>query len=268
MASGTVKAFVSVNGSPSPDLSATVSVSNRAWKWVRAQHWSYSRNASPNCETRPYYYGSGVLLGWTVHKGGCESSPLTPDPLVTTDGFTLQEVPSGPNAHLWYVSNVTYRMDMESNINASINPGIGPFHTLSATDKTACKKAKLTVANHYDYSALCRKVDMQKFTTAIWDHEGYGPGGNLAGHMGQLEIYALFDEGDPYKSLEKIFTDGQLTAFNAAWETAKSVNFYLNQHAASHENIGGAWCDNTWQWNTATNGFTLAPPLGVAGRCI
>ena len=268
VASGTVTANVTVNGSSSA-LTATVSVSNRPWKWVKAQHWSYARTALPGCEPRPYEFGAEVLLGWTVQKGTCVSSPLTPNPQqFPNEGWVLQEISSGPNAHLWYVSDVTYRMDMESNINSSIKPGNGPFRTLvSSADKTACKKAKLTAPNFYDYNAVCRKLNVQAFIDGIWNHEGYGPGNNLAGHQAQLELYALFPEGDPYQSLERIFDDNQAAANLTAILKAQAVNQFLNDKASSHSNVNGGYCGDTWQWNTSTNQYVLAPALGPRGRC-
>jgi hypothetical protein len=269
VASGTVTAKVSIDGTPRAEpLTTPLTVSNRGWKWIKANHWSYARTAQ-DCESKPYQYHTGALLGWTVQKGGCSPSMLTPNPFAPPyGGYALQSAPSGPNEGLWYVSAVSYRMDTESNINSSMKVGGAPIYTLTnSDDKTACKKAKLTAANFYDFSTACKKVNLTPFFDGIWNHEGYGPNNNLAGHQAHLELAALFPQGDPYLSLERVFDTNFVGADLAAINTAQDVNLFLNDQAANESGVNGGFCGDTWQWKTTTNQFLLEAALGTGGRC-
>ena len=133
------------------------------------------------------------------------------------DGVTLTQVPSGPNAGLWYVRFNTLEIDLETVINQHIKadappPDVGEDNFFD---------------HNNDPTNGCIANDMADFVQAVKNHEYRGTpptSKSLEGHFGRIECE--FDQmGDPLPTIEAMLAtsesallaavNGQLADFEA-----------------------------------------------------
>ena len=111
-----------------------------------------------------------------------------------SDGVIAGQVPSGPNAGLWYVISESMEIDQETVINRYIKSG-GPPPEPGATSFFAYNDAG------------CISNDMADFVTAIEHHEYRGTPPtpeSLEGHFGRMEVELDTGPGHPGVAVEPL----------------------------------------------------------------
>jgi len=117
------------------------------------------------------------------------------------DGVTLSQVPSGPNAGLWYVRFNTLEIDMETVINQHIKadappPDVGEDNFFD---------------HNNDPNDGCIANDMADFVQAVKNHEYRGTPSaekSLEGHFGRIE-YEFDQMGDPLPTIEGLLATSE-----------------------------------------------------------
>ncbi len=246
---GSVSARVGTN-----ILQTSFAVAARPWGWGTVQ-WSYSQGTGPICDSK--IIAEGVMLGWNVNPGGDSAClpdnqvRVSPDPR-RSDGFTVGQVPSGPNAGVFYVDTATYRMDRASNMNPQAGSA-GTALTLTGSQATACG----ATASFSQFNT-CKGVSMPTFTASVWGHEGTGYSGGR-GHETVGRTAAAQPDNDPYKGIEPFVSDSAETQGffatrirNEVWRRAEVITVYASDKA---ENVGGNWSGSYWVWSATTAQF-------------
>ena len=272
--SGTVYAEILVNGTPAPEpLTASLSVSNRGWHWGPDQ-WSFSQGTAPDCFSTPPVNGGSAEWGWNVRKGSCDVGRLTPNPVHDSTGFKVAQVSGGPNDGLWYVTEVTYRMDDESNINQELTANARhPFSVTDMSQAGPCRH-KLGYAgpppvpiNFFQFNAICKNRDLSAMFAGIWAHEGMGSGsGN--GHEAQSRIAAARPENDVYEVVEPLYgpTEGDLRALVLA--DVGEIDNRIQRFGGDHRRVNGNWCGSAWLFDQTSGSFLFAHIVTSENRCI
>ncbi len=112
-----------------------------------------------------------------------------------SDGVTLSQAASGPNAGIWYVSSNTLEVDMETVINQFIKSGGPP--PVDGED---------TFYAHNNAAGGCLEGDMADFVQAVKNHEYRGTpptAKSLEGHFGRIE-YEFYKVTDPAAAIESL----------------------------------------------------------------
>jgi hypothetical protein len=173
------------------------------------------------------------------------------------DGYKVTAVTSGPNTGLWYVTSVSYRMDIQSNINPTIKQGSNFVYNLTdAEDLSSCNS--VPYVNYYDYNTKCRSYSLAPFYAALWNHEGRGSGTNN-GHQAQLELAGTETSLDVHRYVEGVFGE------NANATRAQAVNVVavlaqlLSDRWVDHRVVQGNWCGSLWQFDRDQKKFVFVP---------
>lgn len=278
VASGTVTARISVNGTPD-SLKADFTVENRtgpAWHWQKdSLYWTFGElQAGQRCFTGLFVTGDtlNTVVGWNVRKGFCDGGVITPYPNVIAKGYTLQSATSGPNTGLYYVNTVTYRMDTQSNFLAAIKSGNNTrWKSVDPAQQAACTSAGLSASvNFFDFNSKCQNLAavVAAFHAGLLLHEGYGRQNN-SGHQGQLEQAAALPENDLYQVLEAVFRLGKSKTDTAAMLEARKITERLSVIYQDHTNVYDNWvpCGDIWKWYPSPKVWNYNPIIPGA-RCL
>jgi len=270
--SGTVTAQYSRNGTPgSAPLNATLAVQPRPWSWGPSD-WAFTAGTGPICDAGPFTSNGSTTLGWNRRKGTCDGGRVVPHPPeLPNGGYTIAVVTSGPNATLWYVTSVSYRMETESGLNPSILEGSPvTFQLLAAPDKNACKKAlgaSVTSVNFFNFNDKCKNVGLTPFIDGLWAHEGFGTSNNN-GHEAQGRLAAADPANNVHRLVEGAFgaseSDVRYNAADEAFQASRRMAIVSSSHAFVKDN----WCGSLWRFNTATNRWIYSPVLASGDICI
>lgn len=264
--SGTVSATVTVNGQPrSEPLTAAINVVARtgtAWHFGPPDDWSYSQGTGLDyCYQGTFALPAGGTIGWSTRKGDCDGTPITPVPrLARNSGYTIAQVSTGPNAGVWYVTSVSYRMDTESNLTTAILDGSSLVYQLvDKAEKRDCNKGggpAVTAVNFYTFNAKCRKNDLTPMFTALWLHEGRGLS-NSSGHQGQLELAAANPNNDMHGILEGVFGIGETNTRDLVFDEVDTITQRLVGVFSDHTYVRNNGCFDAWRWNVPTSVFVF-----------
>ncbi len=151
-----------------------------------------------------------------------------------SDGVTLVQISSGPNAGVWYVRTNTLEIDMETCINRFAKAG-GPPPEPGET-------------NFYDYNNAtggCIANDMADFVQAIKNHEYRGTrptAKSLEGHFGRIE-YELDIEGDPSAAVEGLVATSESDLLDSVNGEINFIETFVRMFAAH-----GEWSDAGPNW--------------------
>ncbi len=263
---GVVSANILINGVPKT-LVDTFTVANRSWRWGNGD-WHYSQGTAPICNSAPPTPGS-IHIGWNRNAGVPQAlcgDPayhrwVLPDPRQNPmDGYTLAEVPTGPNKGRWYVQSAQYRIDRASNLNPHWLPG-GPASPLAGSQASECVTAGMTSpvsVNLHAFNEVCKGVDMDPFIAGAWGHEGYGAFGGQ-GHQGLAEAAAAQTDGDPLYKIE--WWTGATEAYlrDQVLNGVDAASVWID---SATDDVGGAVTGNwpggqLWTWQSGGAGFTL-----------
>lgn len=243
------------------DLMSSFEVTNRGWRWNNTK-WSFVQGGAQVCESPPAT-ASGFVLGWNRSRSSCDGPRVDPDPRYDqTNGYTIGQVPSGPNAGVWYVTSASYRMDRGSNINPNALPGGPRFLVSDPAQAQECRNGGLTgtqiTANFYEFNRYCKGVDMDAFLSATWAHEGFGTTG-ANGHESVARAAAATLPYDPYAAIEPLVAGNETDLRNGVVNQAFDRGARLSNYSADHHNgASGNWSGVIWLYDPNSGSFVSA----------
>jgi hypothetical protein len=243
------------------DLMSSFVVTNRGWRWDSTK-WSFVQGGAQVCASAPAT-ATGFVLGWNRSRTSCDAPRIDPDPRRDSiNGYTIDQVPSGPNKGVWYVTSASYRMDRGSNINPNALPGGARFLVSDPAQAQECRNAGLTgtqiSANFYEFNKYCKRVDMDAFLSATWAHEGFGTTG-ANGHESVARAAAATLPYDPYAAIEALVADDETTLRRGVLNQAFDRGADLSNYSALHSNgVSGNWSGVIWLYDPNSGSFISA----------
>lgn len=248
-------------------LTGTFAVTARTWRWSSAD-WSFTQGTSTaNCSVQEPQIGSPTLLGWHVGVGTCSGQPMRPDLTSTPrSGYTVQQVSWGPNAGIWYVTGVQFRMETESGMNPGITAGGARRLLTNYSQVQACRTnapqhypaGQPVYVNLWEFNERCKRHSLSAFHNGIWAHEGYGSTGTN-GHESRLRMAAAQVGNDPRAVLEAEVaeTEADLHGFvNSNWWAV--ANRLSSGADPNHTFVKNNWSGSVWVWDPSISQFTFA----------
>ena len=291
VATGAVEVDFIANGQALSDT-AVLFVSPRPWRWNDTV-WTYTPGGAPVCtavgdDGLPFSYNpSGnthtidtLLLG----RNGPTSPDCINDPFIVVEpnvatqpasGFTLTQVPSGPNENLYYVSAWLYRMDRGSHINKHIGPS-GTTVTLQKQNEiNLCGRNNVNppnIVSTYTFNGSCKSASLMPWLDSIEVHESYGDTmlvDSLAnGHQRRIEIAAGLPINDPARLVEdKVSPMTPAILVPQIQSLLAGVDQSLFQAADNaHAYVKNNYCVSPWLWDSTSTTpqgrtFNQFPPI-------
>lgn len=150
-----------------------------------------------------------------------------------SDGVTVAQVPSGPNAGLWYVVSECLVIDQETVINRYMKSG-GPPPEPGATTFFAYNDAG------------CISGDMADFVTAVEHHEYRGTppvSESLEGHFGRMEYHLENGPGHPGVAVEALVDTSSAALLDEINDTVGFIETSIDGFTTD-----GSWSDAGPNW--------------------
>lgn len=263
-------------------LTDSISVMARQdWTWDARATENYQENIytlpNPACEdigpyvmepyaNAHYEYGfEGANLAWSCHAQDCgclrRVQPDINDDNVEPDSvFRIMRVSEGPNATLWYVSDVEdFRTDALSSINHQLLPGGDKFPIPDDSTGTFAGQAQACrdnmpefgpgdsiVVNFYEFNDLCMNNVTINFLAGLLDHEGYGSNLNN-GHESYARATARQLEYDPFVRIEGRVKTDSLALYPEVFTELNLAQSEINGSWICEGCVGGNYDQDLWE---------------------
>lgn len=219
--------------------------------------WSFSDGGAPvpsDGQTGKPHSGDVLRRGWNCSMPN--STDCGPKGFIRPDyeegevgGFTVsQAIPSGPNAGLYYVSDMSFYSSRGSAFNPILTASGGEVHTSTDPLQASCSPMNWYYAN--DCLGGSSSDDLR---VAVLLHEGYGSTGSN-GHQSFRESLAAQAQHDPWITAEAVVRSTSQQVTDNVTDLVKAVSVVLEAaNTALGEPTGNFPPAYRFSWDEATS---------------
>ncbi len=168
----------------------------------------------------------------------------------------------GPNAGIFYVSGVNFRMDRATGMNAEITPS-GRLRMLppgpqadECRQKMGLPPGAAVWVNFYTFNTQCKNHDLSGFHAGVWTHEAFGTTGTN-GHESQGRMAASEARNDMHALIEDMSDGDDVELRLQVRERLRTPQDEVDARGKAHGPVTNNWTGNFWIWHYDAQAYIL-----------